>query len=116
VGDRIRLVQSQLYDDLAIRYDFWDKYCFSKELYLTFINFLEDARFSPEQVAAMRAAYQEILLSLSRPVNRKIPPELSEAVARKVVNVAGAADYAKAAIVQMVLDEIGILRSDKAKR
>ena len=83
---------------------------------LSFLDSLRNARFSPEQVAAMRAAYQEILLHLSKPANRRVPPDLSESVARKVLEVSEVAGYDRAAIVELALESIGVQRSDGLKR
>jgi hypothetical protein len=84
-------------------------------LYLSAIDFLKTTTLSAMQLATLRAAYQEILSALENPAKRGIPAELSETIARKILAVANSADYDRATIVQMVFDEIGVVRPEKLK-
>jgi hypothetical protein len=83
--------------------------------YLSVIDFLKTKDLSSQQLAILRAAHEEILSLLQKSTRRRIPAELSEMIGRKVLDIAEAADYDRAVIVQMVLDRIGVQRPGKLK-
>ena len=83
--------------------------------YLNPIDLLKADNVSSPQVATLRAAYQDILSILQKSVRRKIPAELLEIIAHKILSIAASAEHDSATIVQMVLNEIGVLRPEKPK-
>lgn len=81
---------------------------YTNELSLSVTDLLRDSSFSPEQASAIRAAYQEVLISLSHPSKPRVPPTLAIEIAKMIVSIAACGKHDRAEIIDRLFEELGI--------